>query len=88
MNLFADVHKIQDYGHWRFCYFNNSKKTICGQVLSMIGSRHGFKLVSGKNRQRLFDRNECEKKRLKIYIHNVDDSEIISEFCPFDWEEI
>lgn len=63
--------------------------TISGQVLSMIGSKHGFDLVK---RARMT--NDCliamsaRRNGLKVLTHNADDFEIISEFRPFDWEEI
>ena len=68
---------------------NKTDWTICGQVLSMVGSKHGFDLVK---RARMT--NDCliamsaRRNGLKIITHNAADFEIISEFRPFDWEEI
>ena len=68
---------------------NKTDWTICGQVLSMVGSKYGFDLVK---RARMT--NDCliamsaRRKGLKVITHNAFYFEIISEFRPFDWEEI
>jgi predicted nucleic acid-binding protein len=68
---------------------NKTDWTICGQVLAMIGSKYGFELV---RRTRMT--NDCliamsaRRIGLRVWTHNADDFEIISEFRPFDWEEI
>ena len=73
----------------RFLILNQTDWTICGQVLSMISSKHGFDLVK---RARMT--NDClivmsaRRNGLKVFTHNAADFEIISEFSPFDWEEI
>lgn len=68
---------------------NKTDWTTCGQVLAMIGSKYGFDLVK---RARMT--NDCliamsvRRNGFKVFTHNADDFEIISEFRPFDWEEI
>lgn len=68
---------------------NKTDWTISGQVLAMIGNKHGFDLVK---RARMT--NDCliamsaRRNGIKVYTHNTGDFEIISEFRPFDWEEI
>lgn len=68
---------------------NKTDWTDCGQVLAMIGSKHGFDLVK---RARMT--NDCliamsaRRNGFKVFTHNSADFEIISEFRPFDWEEI
>jgi predicted nucleic acid-binding protein len=68
---------------------NKTDWTTCGQVLAMIGSKYGFDLVK---RARMT--NDCliamssRRNGFKVFTHNADDFEIISEFRPFDWKEI
>lgn len=68
---------------------NKTDWVICGQVLSMVGSRYGFDLVK---RTRMT--NDCliamsaRRNGFKVLTHNAADFELISEFRPFDWEEI
>lgn len=68
---------------------NKTDWTTCGQVLAMVGNKYGFDLVK---RARMT--NDCliamsaRRKGFKVFTHNAADFEIISEFRPFDWEEI
>ncbi len=61
----------------------------CGQVLSLIGQKHGFEAVK---KARLT--NDCliamtaAGKGLTVFTKNAEDFRIISEFRPFKWEEI
>ncbi len=68
---------------------NQADWTICGQVLSMIGKKHGFEQVK---RSRMT--NDCliamtaARFGLTVITHNAEDFKIISEFRPFKWTEI
>lgn len=63
--------------------------TTCGQVLSMIGKKHGFEQVKHARMT-----NDCliamtaAGRGLTVITHNAADFKIINEFRPFKWTEI
>ena len=68
---------------------NQTDWTICGQVLSMIGKKHGFEQVKHARMT-----NDCliamttARFGLTVITHNAKDFKIINEFRPFKWTEI
>lgn len=68
---------------------NKNDWTSCGQVLSLIGRKHGFEMV---RRARMT--NDCliamtaARNALTIFTHNAADFKLIAEFRPFKWQEL
>lgn len=68
---------------------NQTDWTLCGQILSNIGQKHGFEMVG---RARMI--NDCliamtaARNGLTVITHNSKDFKIIAEFRPFKWMEI
>jgi len=68
---------------------NQADWTICGQILSMIGKKHGFEQV---RRARMT--NDCliamtaARYGLTVVTHNAEDFKIINEFRGLKWTEI
>ena len=68
---------------------NQNDWTTCGQILSLIGQKHGFEAVK-KARMT----NDCliamtaARNSLTVFTHNAEDFKIIAEFRPFKWQEI
>lgn len=68
---------------------NQTDWTRCGQVLNLIGQRHGFEPVK---RARMTNDTlialTAARSGLTVITHNAADFKIISEFRSFNWREI
>lgn len=79
-----DFHKAN-----RLLIPNQKNWSDCGQILSLIGQKHGFETV---RKARMT--NDCliamtaAGKGLTVFTKNAEDFRIIGEFRPFKWEEI
>jgi predicted nucleic acid-binding protein len=68
---------------------NQNDWTSCGQILALVGQKHGFETVKQARMT-----NDCliamnaARNGLTVFTHNADDFKRINEFRPFRWQEI
>lgn len=68
---------------------NKNDWTACGQVLSLVGGKHGFEAV---RRARMT--NDCliamtaARNGFTVITYNAEDFRVIQEFRSFNWREI
>lgn len=67
---------------------NQDDWATCGQVLSLIGQKHGFETVKQARMT-----NDCliamtaSRNGFTVFTHNAEDFKTIAEFRPFKWQK-